>query len=186
MRHDNTRSSRDEYLRTSDEGLEGLNRSKYTTRINVTGPPNLNQDTAVPREYRRTTSGRLLRWVLPNGTPTRREPCWRTCRCAKPKIEDFTTKSYCLIKYWCSPYPDKLQLSMGLGNSPQLNYVDRVQTKHTRRRREGTRKQVQGIRAEGARASTTRSRRHSVSAFTSRLVSTQTKARYAQAGAEYA
>ena len=38
-----------------------------------------------------------------------------------------------------------------------------MQIKHTRRHREGTRKQVQGIRAQGARASTTRSRRHAVS-----------------------
>jgi len=64
--------------------------------------------------------------------------------------------------------------------------VDQVQTKYTSRHREDTRKQVQGICAQGARASTTRSRRHAVSVNTSRLAKTQTKARYAQAGAEYA
>jgi len=37
-----------------------------------------------------------------------------------------------------------------------------VQTKNPRRHREGTCKQVQGIRAQGARASTTRSLRHTV------------------------
>ena len=60
--------------------------------------------------------------------------------------------------------------------------VDQVQRKHSK----GMRKQMQDIRAQGARASTTRSRRHAVSANTSRLANTQTKARYAQAGAENA
>jgi len=52
--------------------------------------------------------------------------------------------------------------------------------------REGTRKQMQGIRARGTHASTTRSGRHAVSANTSRLANTKTEAKYAQAGAEYA
>jgi len=34
----------------------------------------------VPNEYRRTTSGRSLRWVLPNCTPTRRDPCRWLCQ----------------------------------------------------------------------------------------------------------
>jgi len=57
-----------------------------------------------------------------------------------------------------------------------------VQRKHTRRHSKGMRKQMQDTLAQGARASTTRSRRHAVSANTN----TQTKARYAQAGAENA
>jgi len=67
-----------------------------------------------------------------------------------------------------------------------IEHVNQVQTKCTSRHGEGTRKQVQGICAQEARASTTRSGRHAVSANTSRLANTQTKARYAQAGAEYA
>jgi len=69
-----------------------------------------------------------------------------------------------LIKYLCTPYPDELQLSMGLGNSPQLSMSTKCLTKHTRRHREGTRKQVHSSRAQGARASITRARRHAVSA----------------------
>jgi len=78
------------------------------------------------------------------------------------------------------------------GGSPPLMVVaaiedvDQVQTKYTSRHREGTRKPVQGICAEGARTSITRCRRHAVSAHTSRLANTQMKARYAQAVAEYA
>ena len=55
-----------------------------------------------------------------------------------------------------------------------------------RRHSKGTRKQMQDIRAQGASASSTRSRRHAVSANTSRLANTQTKARYTHAGAENA
>jgi len=42
----------------------------------------------------------------------------------------------------------------GVGELTAIEYVDKVQTKLMRRHREGTRKQVQGIRAQGARAST--------------------------------
>jgi len=55
--------------------------------------------------------------------------------CTKPKFEDFRTKSYCLMNYLCTPYPDELQLSMGLGNSPQLSMSTKCKTKHTRRHR---------------------------------------------------
>jgi len=73
-------------------------------------------------------------------------------------------RSYYLIKYLCTPYPDELQLSVGLGNSSQLSMLTKCKTKYTRRHREGTRKQVYGSRAQGARASITRARRHVVSA----------------------
>jgi len=81
-----------------------------------------------------------------------------------------------------SGYPDELQLSMGLGNSPQLSMSTKCKTKHTCRHREGTRKQVQ----EGARASTTRARRHAVSAKTNSPANAQMRSRYAQAGEKYA
>jgi len=67
------------------------------------------------------------------------------------------------MKYLCTPYSDELRLSMGLANSPQLSVSTQCKTKHTRRHREGTRKQVQGTRAKGARASTARARRHATS-----------------------
>ena len=96
--------------------------------------------------------------------------------CTKPNIE-----SYCLMNKLCTSYPDELKLSMGLGNSPQLSMSTKCKTKHTRRHREGTRKQVQGLRAGETRASTTRSRRHALSANRSSLANSQTKAKYAQA-----
>ena len=37
----------------------------------------------VPREYLCTASGRSLRWVLPIGTPTRREPVGCSASCTK-------------------------------------------------------------------------------------------------------
>jgi len=124
-------------------------------------------------------------WVLPNGTPTRREPYWLTCRCAKPKGTS-GLQSYCLIKYMCTPYTHGIQLFMGLGDSPPLSISNKCKTKPTRRHREGAHKQVQGTRAQGTRASTTRARRHAVSAKTNRLANAQTRARYAQAGEKYA
>jgi len=77
-----------------------------------------------------------------------------------PEIQDFRTKSYSLIKYWCTPYPDQLQLSMGLGNSLQL----RMSTKCRESTRTGTAKaranKCREFTHKGPRASTTRSCRH--------------------------
>jgi len=39
----NTRSGRNQYLRTSDVGLRRLTRSQNTTSIHVTGPHKINQ-----------------------------------------------------------------------------------------------------------------------------------------------
>jgi len=94
----------------------------------------------------------------------------------KSSIEDFRTKS----KYWCTPYPDELQLSMGLGNSLRLS----LSTKCRQSTRAGTgkarAKKCRAFAHKGPVQSTTRSRRHTVSSNTSRLANTQTKARYAQ------
>jgi len=59
------------------------------------------------------------------------------------------------MKNFCTPYPDELQLSMGLANSLQLSMSTKCTIKQTRRHRESTRKHVQGTRAQMARASTT-------------------------------
>jgi len=53
------------------------------------------------------------------------------------------------------PYHDELLLSMGLGNSPQLSMSTKNKTQHTRRDRESTQQQVQGMQAQRDRASTT-------------------------------
>ena len=75
---------------------------------------------------------------------------------------------------------------MWLGNSPQLSMSIKCKTNHTRRHREGTCKKVQDTRAQGAHGSTTRARRHAVSAKTNRLANAQTRARYAQICEKYA
>jgi len=118
--------------------------------------------------------------------PTGREPCQWSAGFTKPKMYDFRTKSYCLIEYLCTPYPAEPEIFMGLRNTLQLNTSTKCKKKYTRRHRESTRKQVQGTRAERARASTTRDRRHRLSSKTNRLTTLQARARSANANAKHA
>jgi len=63
------------------------------------------------------------------------------------------------MTYLCTPYPDELVLSRGW-ISPQFRMSIKYKTNRTRRHRGSTHRQVQGTRAELARARRCRARAH--------------------------
>ena len=58
-RQDNSRSGRDEYLRTSDGGLRGPTRSQFTWRFHVTGPHEIHQSAVSPHTVLKSTICRI-------------------------------------------------------------------------------------------------------------------------------
>ena len=102
-RQDNSRSRRNGYLRTSNGDLCGLTRSKYTTRIQVTGLYRINQVTASPERvlsysfWSFCCVGYYQSALILGVSPQVALPV-----VPRAKSHDFRVKSHCFIKNLCT------------------------------------------------------------------------------------